>query len=192
MIKGALISVLCALFWGCSNVEVKKEFYSNGEIKSRKHLTNSVVDTFEFYYPNDCTRKIIYGLNGKINQDLISLHRNNFIPFSDNIELAYITNDKDTVTIGGKFEAQIFLMVAHPDSLSNVRVEIGDTSSTESENSADKVKLIKDDFLIHAQYSTTAKNIGINRFYALIRCKLPQDSKLTAYPCTSKYFVKEK
>ena len=194
MLKYSIIIALCALLWGCNNSEVRKEYYSNGEIKSRKHLVNGVVDTFEYYYPNGFTRRILYAKDGKMKGDLISRQSGgvNFVPFTDKAISAQITNTSDTITLGAKFEAKVFLICPNPDSLKNVRIEVGDSYRVDSSGviQSEALSVVKDSFLIYSTFSVVPKYAGAYKLYGLVKFIPPNENKLTAYPCVSNCYVK--
>jgi hypothetical protein len=195
MIKGALIFVLCALLWGCENVEVKKEYYGNGKLMSRTHLVKGIIDTLEYYYPNGSTRRILYEADGKVKNDLISesWDHGKFNSFH-RTQCATIYADKDSIILGEKYEAKIFLVTPYPDSIKYIMAEVGDSNlGMTNIKYIDTLPIVREDhFLIYAKYSIIPRHAGMYKFYGLIRCILPNEHFIVPYPFCRAFLVKEK
>lgn len=183
------------LLLACINEEVEYEYYANGSIMNRSHFMNGVVDTFEYYYPTGFTRRILYDENRKIKKDLISdpfdLFDSGFTPFT-HIYCATILPDKDSIILGERFTAKIYLITPYPDSITYITAEVGDSMGMPSSNNTiDTLQVIRENhFLLYAKYSTIPQKVGLLKFFGMIKCA--ERGYLNRYPFLGTYTVKEK
>ena len=211
MYKYSLIIALGLLFWGCSNVELKKEYYSNGKLKSekryengklngeskeyseggrilnRKHWGNDKEDTADYYYQYGEMLRVIY--NAVRGTNIFYKDKaDKFITFKDEDGMAYSYSYQDTIMEGESFSFNVQLFMLTSDSTSKCVVEAGmmdksDTIEKSFEFSAGSIDSV-------VKCKIPSKGVGNQIVCGVF--KFPGKVYIKQYPFKLDYYVKPK
>jgi len=136
--KRAVIAILLSIVcFSCNNVEIKKEYYSNGRVKSERqykngklegrseqyseggsllnsiHFTNDIKDTADYYYQDSRMIRVVYSAN-KSKSIMYKDDTGKFISFKDGEGMAYCYSYQDTIKEGDSlsFNVQSFILTS--------------------------------------------------------------------------------
>jgi|GEM_PF-1029551 antitoxin component YwqK of YwqJK toxin-antitoxin module len=208
-----LIVGLLFFLVGCNRVEVKKEFYPNGRLKSempykngkldgisseyskggrlliRKHWVDGINDTADYYRQNKESIRVTY-IDHRINQITLRNEDGKSISYKQNDTIVFAYSEIDTITIGEKFDVNILLFTPKQDSIKSYRIFIGETNTVNGDMIPREISPISENG--KAQYTYVPTQLGKCYLRGEMLSPARMGKKVLSFPFKLEYYVKPK